>query len=294
MKPLLLYLLLLSAFISRAQDTVYFLDGTSKTGKVTEIAPYHIILETRSEKETLPKYLLLLVEFKNGAVEVINTPEKTLVYNPNSAERSSKKPQKDDLTNYNLGSLNTLALCNADISGFYERILPNKKIGLGLMGAYNFNIQASVSNLFIAVLNNAKKKYDLGAFANIYPDLYGKGSTSFYCGILLKYMSFSYNSVIEEKEVVGGVVSTTIKYKPAQGSQLATIFTCGTHTQLAKNFFIRSLAGIGGFNLRGNYREQYNYMLNTNNQNNNSSNTTTYNRGFLLKFYAGVNLGFTF
>lgn len=286
-------MLLISAFVCRAQDTVYFLDGSSKTGKVTEIAPEHIVLETPAEKVTLPRDQVLLVEFKNGYVEVMTPPEKTLVYSPNSAERSRPRAQQHDLTNYNLGSVNTLALCNADVSAFYERILPNKKLGLGLMGAYNFNVHASVSNLFIATLNNAKKKYDLGAFANFYPAGYGEGTTSFYYGILIKYMSFSFNSVIEEKAVVGGAVSTTIKYKPSQGSQLATIVTCGTHTRLVKNFFLRSLIGIGGFNMRGDYREQYNYMLNTNTQGTNT-NTTTYDRGFLLKFYAGINLGFTF
>jgi hypothetical protein len=294
MKPLLLYIVLLTAFVARAQDTVYLVDGSSKTGKVTEIAPEHIVIEIAGEKETLPKYEVLLVEFKNGSVEVITVPDKTVIHNPNSGERNHRKPQKQDLTNYNLGSVNTLALCNADISAFYERLLPNKKIGLGVMGAYNFNIHASVSNLFIAILNGAKKKYDLGAFANYYPGGYGEENTSFYYGILFKYMSFSFNSVIEEKANVGGAVSTTIKYKPSQGSQLATILTCGTHTRLVKNFFLRSLVGIGGFNLRGDYREQYNYMLNTNNAASNNSTPTTYDRGFLLKFYAGINLGFTF
>ena len=287
-------MLLLTAFLSRAQDKVYFLDGTSKSGKITEIAPEQVMLQTGSETETIARYLILLIEFKNGSVEVINTPEHTLIYNPESTGNTYKKPTERMPFNYNLGAVNTLALCNADISGFYERILPNKKFGLGVMGAYNFNARASVSNLFIAVLSNARKKYDLGAFANFYPDDYGSDNTTIHFGILLKYMRFSFYNVIEEKVNSGGSVSTTIKYRATEGSQLATIFTCGTHTNLNRNFFFKTLIGIGGFTLRGDYREQYNYALNTANQNSTSPSPTNYNRGFLLKLYAGINFGFSF
>lgn len=294
MKTLLLYILLLTAFISGAQDKVYFLDGSSKSGKITEISPEHVLLQTPGETETIGRELILLIEFKNGSTEVINVPEKSLVYDPESTGNTRKKSTERSPLNYNLGSINTLALCNADVAGFYERLLPNKKAGIGFMGAYNFNARATVSNLFIAVLNTAKKKYDLGAFVNIYPEGYGSETTTFHCGVLIKYMRFDFYNVIEEKTNSGGAISTTIKYRPTEGSQLATIFTCGTHTNLNRNFFFKTLIGVGGFTLRGDYKTQYNYALNTANQNSSKPASTTYNRGFLLKLYAGVHLGFAF
>lgn len=297
-KTLLLHLLLLSAFISGAQDQVYFLDGSSRSGKVTEIAPEHVILQTGGARETIDRGLILLIEFKNGSIEVMHAPEKSLVYDPEPVSSGTSKKQAERIPfNYSLGSVNTLALCNADISGFYERILPNKKIGIGAMAAYNFNARSSVSNLFISVLNSAKKKYDLGGFVNIYTDGYGSETTTFYFGVLFKYMRFSFYNVIEEKVNSGGAISTTFKYRPTEGSQLATIFTCGTHTSLNRNFFFKTLIGLGGFNLRGDYRAQYNYALNTAGQNTNTNSNptpTSYDRGFLLKLYAGLNFGFSF
>ena len=104
-------------------------------------------------------------------------------------------------------------------------------------------------------------------------------------------MNFSYSKAIEEKVVSGGNISTNIKYSPATGSQLATIFTFGTHTTVAKNIFIKTLFGVGGFNLRGDYQQQYNYYLN---KRTNQAKAAGYDRTFLLKLYLGVNLGYNF
>jgi hypothetical protein len=299
MRSVLFYGLLFISVIARAQDKIYFLDGSSKTGKVLEISSEQITMQTSQEPEVFLKSSVLLIEFKNGGIEPINTPTRTVIYNAAtimpSVERTPRARQEIDLFNYNLGSLNTLALCNADVSGFYERLLPGKQFGVGLMAAYNFNVYATASNLFIAVLNNAKKKYDLGAYINFYPTAFEK-RTTFYYGLLFKYMNFTFTKVTEEPVPAGSGLSPTLKYEPAEGSQLATIFTCGTHSIIKNKFFIKTIFGLGGFNLRGEYRQQYNYYLNnlSKQQNNNSTNTTAYNRRFLLKFYFGVNMGFSF
>lgn len=291
------YLLVFISVTATAQDKIYFLDGSSKTGKVLEISSDQITLQTQSEPEVFLKSSILLIEFKNGSVEAINTPTRTVIYNAAntpSLEKTPRARQEIDLFNYNLGSLNTLALCNADVSGFYERLLPGKQFGVGLMAAYNFNVYANASNFFIAVLNNAKKKYDLGVYANFYPTGFEK-RTTFYYGLLFKYMSFTFTKVTEEPVPVGSGLSPTLKYEPAEGSQLATIFTCGTHSIFKNKFFIKTIFGLGGFNLRGDYRQQYNYYLNNLSQQQNSQKTpTVYDRRFLLKFYFGINMGFSF
>ncbi len=286
---------MLSGLLAGAQDKVYFLDGSDKSGKVTEIGPDYVILQTEDEAQTIYREKILLVEFKNGSTEMMNLPPQSRIYNPTAIAIKNETKNTGEFVPVNFFSVNTIALCNADISGFYERILPGKKIGLGIMGAYNFNLYATAPNLFIAVLSNAKKNYDLGAYLNIYTRNISERRTVFYYGLFVKYMNFRFSSVIEKKVTIGNSVSTNIKYRPAEGYQLATLLTCGTHTSIDKNFYIRSLFGLGGFNMHGEYREQYNYALNrAASQANPNAQPTTYNRKFLIKMYMGLHIGFNF
>lgn len=275
-----------------AQDRIYLMDGTCKVAKVLEIAPDQITVVELSESgapfvdanETIFKNQIVLIEFKNGAIEFFNVPQQSLVVHPNGRVNKPAARNADGFSFQNFASLNTLALCNSDISGFFEHLSANKRAGFGLMAAYNFNRYVTVQNAFIAILNNAKKNYDIGAFVNLYPSQFKKRNT-FYCGILFKYTSFNFTSLIEEN--IGN--SVHIKYIPSKGSQLATLFTIGGHTQLSKTVFLKTIAGLGGFNLRGAYKQQFNYQMNANN-----TSTTPYNTRFLPKIYLGANLGFNF
>ena len=294
LKHLVLYSVVLASLSMKAQDKVYFLDGTSKEGKITEVSSDYVILESADDTETLPNNKILLLEFPDGKTEIRNKPSETLIYNSASRAKAEPRPARPkEYFNSNFFSLNTAALCNADVAGFYEHIVANNKIGLGVMGAYNFNPNVTFPNLFIAVLDNAKKNYDLGAFANFYPRGFRK-RTTIYFGLLIKYTNFRFTSVIEENVTMGGAVTTNIRYKPSSGSQLATLFTFGTHTNLSKIIFLHSLLGIGGFNMHGDYRQQYNYFLNKANTTTGSASTTNYNVKFLPKFYFGLNIGVNF
>ncbi len=284
------YILIFFAAALKCQDKLYFLDGTTKTGKVTEIGPEQIIIRSENENFQIPRSSLILIEFSNGSVEKLNTPEENVTAPKDKKENFHYKQPKADAYNYNRVSINTLALCNADIAAFYERKV-SKKTGLGLMGAYNFNLNANATNAFIAVLANAKKKYDLGAFINFYPAPFEK-RTYMHFGMMIKYTSFSYTSVKTDSTKVGTVVSVNTTYKAANGSQLATIFTIGSHTDITKNFFIRTIFGLGAFKLHGDYKEQYNIELNKSNQSNNGTNATPLHVNMLPKFYFGINLGF--
>ena len=292
MKSLLVYSFLISAFIARGQDKVYFMDGTCRTVKVLEIAPDNIIIVPLSESgapfidanETISKSEVILIEYKSGMVEIFNTPENTAIYNANGSMRKDMKKEGQSFA-FNFASLNTLALCNADISAFYEHLLPSKRFGFGGMAAYNFNHYAVLPNAFISILNNAKKNYDAGVFANFYPAHF-KRRTTFYFGTLFKYTSFNFDKIIEEK--TGGAVN--IKYLPTKGSQMATIVTIGTHSAFGKNLFFKTIAGIGGFKLKGDYKEQFNYRLNAENK----PTDPTVNYTVLPKIYLGLNLGFSF
>jgi hypothetical protein len=167
-RALLAYLLILAFCGIKAQDKVYFLNGSSKECRVLEIGPEQILVKTAEETEVLYPAEILLIKFKNGSTEIINTPTASVIYNP--AMKNNGKPNTTEKLHKPIYlSLNTLALCNADISAFYEYVPANKKIGIGIMGAYNFNLNATAQNLFIAILPNAKKNYDLGLTLNFYP-----------------------------------------------------------------------------------------------------------------------------
>lgn len=288
LKKNLAYLFVFLFCVTKAQDKIYFLNGTSKTGTITEISEEQITAQlSKKEKQAFDRSSILLIEFKNGSVEIITRPKENVLYNPVEAQNQLKPAKKQEFVFSNFGSLNTLALCNADISGFFEHVLSNRLIGVGVMGAYNFNERVSLSNLFIAPLTSARKKYDLGAFVNFYLDGLSEEETTFYYGLLFKYMNFDFTKVTEVTTTTNGFVSTSFKYTRTSGSQLATLFTFGTHSNITKKFFVKSIFGIGGFNMRGDYKEQYNYFIQKNTGLNDD-------RKFLLKLYFGFNAGFAF
>jgi hypothetical protein len=279
--------------VLRSQDKVYFMDGSCRTAKVLEIAPDFITIVPLSESgepyhnanEIISRNEVILIEYKSGLVEVYNIPQKTAVYNADGVMKKNLKKDPEDIAINNFVSINSLALCNADLSGFVEHLVQSKKIGLGCMAAYNFNSYVTIPNVFLRVLNNAKKNYDVGAFINFYPAHFRR-RTTFYFGVLFKYTAFNFSSITEQK--VGTSVNVT--YTPSKGSQLATLIDVGTHTYLTKNFFFKTIMGIGGFNLHGDYKQQFNYMLNKDNK----PSDPTVNYTFLPKIYVGLNLGFTF
>lgn len=228
----------------------------------------------------LRKSDIILIEYYGGVVEVFSEPKRDITFTPNKAEARRINEINQQHEPRNFGSINTLALCNADVAGFYEHIGPKKYFGIGAMAAFNFNPQANLANGFIVVLHNAKKEYDAGVFLHFYPTHFKRKNT-FYYGLLFKYTEISFTRVEETRS--GNVSNLT--YSPASGSQRATIFTIGSHYKISNTIFVKSIVGMGGFNLRGIYQEQYNYSVHG---------TSGYGARFLLKLYFGLNVGYTF
>lgn len=272
MRIFFLLIILFTFLRFQAQDKVYFLNGTSRVCKVLEISPDELLVEDGNGTATLARGDVLLILFKNGTVETITTPEKSAVYNPSLPKQSTSN---NTYYKSNFISLNTLALCNADLSVFYEYITKSKIAGFGFMGAYNFNTRSSLQNLFISMLQNSKKNYDAGVTVNLYPGKFSR-RTGFYIGLMTKYTHFSFNVINK--------TGNGVTYKSANGSQLATLIMTGTHTGFPNNFFIKTMAGIGAFKLNGDYKKEMNTeFYNNSGQINEIS--------FLPKFYFGFNLG---
>ena len=281
MKLKLIIIYFFISYFFKAQDKIYFLDGAIEHGKTIEVSSEFILVSNNNLIDTFLFSKILLIEYQNGRIEIINKPKENSIQYLNSSKK--KQERSTDFYKFNQLSLNTMALCNSDIAFFYEHIFKRKLIGAGLMGAYNFNTRASFLNLYIATLDNSKKNYDLGAFVNFYLNRLNK-KNQFYLGALVKYCQFSYTKIIEDNS--NG--ASSIKYINADDYQLATIFTAGSHLNITESFFIKSYFGFGGFNLRGDYREQYNYQLGANR----GSKKPNQNVGFLPKLYLGINVGF--
>lgn len=281
MKLKLIIIYFFISYFFKAQDKIYFLDGAIKHGKTIEISSEFILLSNNKLIDTFLISKILLIEYQNGRIDLINKPKENSIQYLDSSKK--KQERFANFYNYNQVSLNTIALCNSDITLFYEHIFKRKLIGAGLIGAYNFNTRASFLNLFITTLNNSKKKYDLGAFVNFYINR-TKKKNQFYFGTLVKYCQFSYTKIVVENSKG----ANTIKYINTDGYQLATTLTVGSHFNFTKTFFIKSYFGFGGFNLRGDYREQYNYQL----KSNRGYQKKDRNVGFLPKLYLGINVGF--
>jgi hypothetical protein len=271
----------------RAQDTVYLIDGQKKICHVESITPEFIIITENREEKSLARSEVLLIEYKNGRGEIFNLPAENLNINPDNGSISTiKKPESN--TNKNYVSLNTLALCNADISVFYEYFPKGKVLSFGVMGAYNFNINSTNQNLFISVLNNGKKNYDIGATINLFP-FEQDGDLNIYLGAMIKYTDLSFN--LTNKDTTHN--ANTVSYLPSKGYQLATMFTIGTQTFINDHFYIRSLAGLGAFGLHGAYKTEFNQEWNSNSSSKNSSSPPP-SINFLPKIYLGLNIGFNF
>ena len=281
MKLKLIIIYFFISYFFKAQDKIYFLDGAIVHGKTIEISSEFILVSNNNLIDSFLISKILLIEYQNGRIELINKPKENSIQYLDSSKK--KQERSTDFYKFNQLSLNTMALCNSDIAFFYEHIFKRKLIGAGLMGAYNFNTRASFLNLFIATLDNSKKNYDLGAFVNFYLNRLNK-KNQFYLGALVKYCQFSYTKIIEENS--NG--ASSVKYINTDDYQLATIFTLGSHFNFTESFFIKSYFGFGGFNLRGDYREQYNYQLGANR----GSKKPNQNVGFLPKLYLGINVGF--
>ena len=273
-------------FLCNAQDHIFFLNGNEVEGKLKEIGISKVIIQLKDGNTVqYEKNQILLIEFKNGKFESFNRPKRDVTYSPKGTNKNTVNQNSLSPDFHNLVYINTLALCNSDISVFYERLNRPKNMGLGLMAAINFNKYAVSPNLWIELLNNAKKKFDLGAFINFYPKTLVRKTTISY-GAFLKYMAFDFSSV--EEQASGS--SSVLVYTPASSFHLATMLTLGIHTSVTKNFFLRSSIGLGGFFLHGIYKEQYNYVYNENGGTGTSDVTTS----FLLKGYISINAGYNF
>jgi hypothetical protein len=241
-----------------AQDKIYLLNGQKLEGKVIELSSEKITYQNGSESCKIDVKLVLLIEFFDGRTQIFNSPGKDL-YQP-AKLHPERKTGNPGIILQNEFSINTLSLFNSDVSLYYEYRLNPKKLGLGVIGTYNFNQYATSPNAFIAVLSNGKKLYDAGAFINFYMgNIYSKHNGFF--GLMLKYTAFTFSAVKEDSVYNNNTLTINISYKAARSYQLSTLFIMGLHSSITENLFIKPSLSFGFFFLNSLYKQQFNYLV---------------------------------
>mgnify|MGYP002364805506 CR=1 FL=1 len=270
-----------------AQDTVYFLDGEKRQGKVIEIGPDAVLMESNGEKKQIARQYIMLIRYKNGFFETFNRPAESKTIsrvNPDNKETGSGRQITKAQFNNRL-SFNSLALVNSDASLFYEFLVPRHKVGLTGMGAYNFNNATGFYNLQINQLYEAKKNYDLGISADVYSNNPLQGPSLFW-GLMFKYTNISYTKISYIHNSSGSI--SVVNEGRVKAYNLATLFTVGLSHQWPERFFIKSFMGLGGCFLRGELKDQLN------NANGTRQNLTINGTQFQLKGYMTLNIGYSF
>ena len=282
---------MLTCLSLKAQDRVFYLDGTSKLCKVLDVNSEHIkIADEQSPESIIARAYIMMIEYKNGYVDIFNVPTEDSELGGKQENEEVIKPLKASQFKHSYASINTMGLCNADISGTYEYMPNTIPLTFGVMGAYNFNIRGSIQNANISVLDNGKKNYDLGFTINYFPASGDEGAEKISIGLMFKYTDFNYTTThIDSTGSAGSRIPVTT-YQRHNGHQFSTLGTASYHLNFKNGFFMRGIVGLGFFKLERSYRDAYNEVSNRDQK----PGQAYIDHQYLAKGYLALNIGFNF
>jgi len=134
-------------------------------------------------------------------------------------------------------SVNTLALCNGDLTLFYDKLINNGKFAFTLMGGYNFNYRMGGLNLYITNSKyNAKKIYDMGGGFYFAPRPTQR--VYYFAGILSKYMAYRYTDMI-------GISNNQKKFDEKEAYQVSVLFSNGCIFNIVPTVHFKIICAIG-------------------------------------------------
>jgi hypothetical protein len=293
MRSVLTLLFIIFLLFSKGQDKLFYLDGTSKKCKVLSVNSEVVqLIDENGYESMIARSYIMMIEYKNGFIDVFNYPQDDSEIQPANGENidAPKKDLRSSQFKHSYASINTLALTNADISGFYEYRPRDLPIMIGIMGAYNFNIRSTIQNNYINILANGKKNYDIGVTFNYLPESGDEDEEKIYIGAMAKYTDISFDVITIDSAGAPGSKTQILTYSKSKGSQLAFMATTSYQLHFGDGFFMRGIFGFGGFKLTGDYRKEYNYYANKNLQPAEQYHEAIYRP----KIYLGVNVGFNF
>lgn len=222
-------LLTLFVFLSSTlfgQDILYKKDGSKDSVIVEEINPTEVVYKKFHRPDgplyRVPKSQILLIEYKDGAIDVFDgAPNLT-----SEEKRAAEKQAFVEKLGRNIISINYLNLLNGNLHLGYERI--SKDGVIGLRYSFNYNIDDVESDI-LAYLRLWSTGFDL----NIYPT--GQGKIKYYLGPSFRvgvargvnYNYFSGRSSIEDF------------------NYFSFFFSNGFYAQPTKSFYIGMQGGLG-------------------------------------------------
>lgn len=298
------FILFVSLFFCAAlhsQDVLYLNNGSKFEATVKEITPSEVKYKNFNNPEG-PTYVItkgdvLLIEYSNGIIEILNKNPHSVSPVKLETEEQKKPEHKQNpmdmyYANKNSLMINGIALANSDITLLYDREFAQGKFSVTVLGGYNFNEKVTLLNSNIRTLSTAKKNFDIGLGINYYTSI--KRKTQYFCGILVKYMNFSYQKTIHDSSFVAipapGFYFQTTTFKPAQDYQLATMIVNGIQVRLTPTVNYKLFVGLGGWTPHADLKE----AMKTGGSGNNTAPTSYYEPPFRIKIYLGMCFGYRF
>lgn len=269
------------------QDILYTITAEKINCHVTEITETSVFYTiNKTQSDSININFVYLIQYANGLVEKLNAIEEPVTNRTDPIKIYVSK------TPYSI-SLNTLAFYNSDITFLGERHLKNSAYTLGLLASYNFNTRTSWPNIWLALLTNAKKQYDIGTYFLFKPDgINPKHRSSGFIGCMLKYTAFTFEAEKQTVVYTFGVPQIVSRgFEKRNSSLLALMLSVGYDVQLNKTCFFRGLVSVGGFRVKNNYAEEISKKIL---QNQNLAGSSSSRINYLPKLYFGLCIGWQF
>lgn len=235
----------------RAQDVIHLNNGDKFDAIVKEITSYEVKYKNFTNPDG-PTYVIvkndvLLIEYQNGTVEIINTSPKSLspikTFTASPKKEIKKGPNDIYYGAKNCLYFNGLALVNSDIALIYDREIAKSRLSIVLLGAYNFNVHTNYTNRYIQALGISKKNYDLGAGINYYTQT--KRRAQYFVGFLFKVMHYEYVRETTTTDSINGVVFNTTTSQNVNNFQFAGLLVNGLQFRITPFFTYRAFIGLG-------------------------------------------------
>lgn len=204
------------------QDILYKKDGTKDSVIVEEVNPTEVVYKKFSRPDgplyRLPKSQILLIEYKDGAIDVFDGAQ-TLT---DDEKRVAEKKAFAEKLGLNIISINYLNLLNGNIQLGYERIMGDGMVGLKY--SFNYNIEDVETDIL-----NYLRLWSTGLDLNLYPT--GQGKIKYFLGP-------SFRVGVARDNFTGRSTLKDYNY-------FSIFFSNGFYAQPTKSLYLGMQAGIG-------------------------------------------------
>lgn len=215
----------------KAQDFIYFKDGTKKEAKILEIYTDRIII---SDSFNIPDEIetsnIVLIQFKNKTTQLFNLPNESI-----------KTYKNKTLQHYEFNNsigFNVAALALGDVNIYLGTKFKNKKIDINSFGAYNISNRVTIFNNKFSNFSFAKRLAEFGTSINYnFIDYNSLKKHLVFIGFLFKQTYFQYHLNNNTVNIVQYNSKTTVintfiiqygvKYKPTKHLLLSSSLGVG-------------------------------------------------------------------